>query len=55
MAYEDTGLDPAEVVDVNEFEKAQTVKLLKKLADEREKHRWIPDAVPGAVPAGGRN
>lgn len=55
MAYEDTGLDPAEVVDVNEFEKAQTVKLLKKLADEREKHRWIPDAAPGAVPAGGRN
>lgn len=40
--YEDTDLEPAEVVDVNEFEKAQTVKLLKKLAEEREKHRWIP-------------
>lgn len=49
MAYEDTGLEPAEVVDVNEFEKAQTVKLLKKLAEEREKHRWIPveERLPG--------
>lgn len=35
-------MEPAEVIAVNSFEKTQTAKLLGKLAEEREKHRWIP-------------
>lgn len=40
--YEDTELEPEEVAKVNNFEKYQSAKLLEKLAEEREKHRWIP-------------
>lgn len=42
MKYEDTGLEPEEVVEVNSFDKTNTSRLLGKLADEREKNRWIP-------------
>ena len=42
MEYEDTGLEPAEVVEVNSFDKTNTSRLLGKLADEQEKNRWIP-------------
>ena len=42
MEYEDTGLEPAEVVEVNSFDKTNTSRLLGKLADERERNRWIP-------------
>lgn len=42
MEYEDTGMDPEEVERLNDFEKTQSYELLKKLHDERDKHRWIP-------------
>lgn len=42
MEYEDTGLSPGEVEDVNDFNKSQVGHLLKKLSEERRKHRWIP-------------
>lgn len=42
LAYEDTELEPAKVVELNDFEKTQCAKVLEKLAEEREKHRWIP-------------
>lgn len=42
MEYEDTGMDPEEVERLNDFEKTQSYGLLKKLHDERDKHRWIP-------------
>ena len=42
MAYEDTGLEPAEVVDAENLYETLCDQLLKKLAEEREKHRWIP-------------
>lgn len=42
MEYEDTGLSPEEVEDVNDFNKSQVGHLLKKLSEEQRKHRWIP-------------
>lgn len=42
MEYEDTGLSPEEVEDVNNFNKSQVGHLLKKLSEEQRKHRWIP-------------
>lgn len=42
MEYEDTGLSPEEVEDVNDFNKSQVKHLLKKLSEEQRKHRWIP-------------
>lgn len=42
MEYEDTGLSPEEVEDVNDFNKSQAGHLLKKLSEEQRKHRWIP-------------
>lgn len=39
--YEDTGLSPEKIEDLNDFEKSQAHKLMKKLEEEREKHRWI--------------
>ena len=42
MEYEDTGLSPGEVEDVNDFNKSQVGHLLKKLSEEQRKHRWIP-------------
>ena len=42
IQYENIGLEPEEVVEVNSFDKTNTSRLLGKLADEREKNRWIP-------------
>lgn len=42
MEYEDTGLSPEEVEEVNDFVKSQAGTLLKKLNEEQRKHRWIP-------------
>ena len=42
MEYEDTGMNPEEVERLNDFKKTQSYKLLKKLDDEEDKHRWIP-------------
>ena len=42
MEYEDTGLSPEEVEEVNDFNKSQVGQLLKKLSEERRKHKWIP-------------
>ena len=40
--YENTGLDPEEVNELNDFDQNQSMKLLKKLNEEQNKHRWIP-------------
>lgn len=42
MEYEDTELDPEEVERINDFDKSQSGKMLKKLNEEQRKHRWIP-------------
>lgn len=42
MKYEDTGLTPEDVERLNDFEQSQMAELLKRLAEERRKHRWIP-------------
>ncbi len=41
MEYEDTGLDPDEVEELNDFSRSQVGKTMKKIAEEREKTRWI--------------
>ena len=40
-AYEETGLSPEEIKNLNEFERSQLVKLLKEPAAERAKYHWI--------------
>lgn len=40
--YEDTKLSPEDVKRIDDFEKTNTAQLLKKLAAEKHKHRWIP-------------
>lgn len=40
-AYEETGLSPEQIKNLNEFERSQFVTLLKELAAERAKHHWI--------------
>jgi hypothetical protein len=42
MDYEDTELDPEDVERINDFDKSQSGKMLKKLNEEQRKHRWIP-------------
>ncbi len=42
MEYEDTELDPDDVERLNDFEQTEAAGLLKKLHEERRKHRWIP-------------
>lgn len=39
--YEDTGLSPDEVVEINDFKKSQVSHLLKQLNQEQQNHRWI--------------
>ena len=41
-AYQATGLTPEEIKHLNSFDGSQAIKLLKKLHEEQEKHRWIP-------------
>ena len=40
--YENTDLSPEEVERVNDFSKSQASRLMEKLQEEQEKHRWIP-------------
>lgn len=40
-AYEETGLSPERIKNLNEFERSQLTKLLKELAAERAKYHWI--------------
>lgn len=41
MEYEDTGLDPDDVIRLNDFNQCSTGQATKKLAKEGAKHRWI--------------
>lgn len=41
MEYEDTGLDPDDVISLNDFNQCSTEMVMKKLVKERAKHRWI--------------
>lgn len=51
--YEDTGLSPEDVERVNDFELTSTARLMAKLKEEQQKHRWIPAEEslpePGAI------
>ena len=40
--YEDTGMSPEDVRELNDFEQSQVGKMLKKLNEEQRRHRWIP-------------
>lgn len=40
--YEDTGLSPAEVAELNTFDGSQAVKATAKFQEEQRKHQWIP-------------
>ena len=51
--YEDTGLEPEEIVKLNSFTDNQAVKLLEKYQHEAEKRRWIP--VKERLPEGKTN
>lgn len=42
MEYEDTGLTPERIEEINDFEKTQTAHCLVALQEEQRKHRWIP-------------
>lgn len=41
MEYEDTGLDPDDVIRLNDFNQYSTGQAIKEPAKERAKHRWI--------------
>lgn len=41
MEYEDTGLDPDDVIRLNDFDQCSTRQVMNELAKERAKHRWI--------------
>ena len=51
--YEDTGLEPEEIVKLNSFTDNQAAKLLEKYQTEVEKHKWIP--VDERLPEGKTN
>lgn len=40
-AYEDTGLMPEEIINLNSFDGSQAVKAMMRLQEEQRKHRWI--------------
>lgn len=42
LAYEDTGLEPAEVEYAENLYETLCAKLLERLMEEQGKHRWIP-------------
>lgn len=48
--YEDTGLSPDEVVEINDFEKSQVSCLLKQLNEEQRNHCWISDYGSDFIP-----
>ena len=41
MEYEDTGMNPDDVVRLNDFNQTSTCQMMKKLAEEKAKRRWI--------------
>lgn len=41
MEYEDTGMDPDDVIRLNDFNQCSTGQVMNELAKERAKHRWI--------------
>ena len=41
MEYEDTGLDPDDVISLNDFYQCSTGQAIKEMEKERAKHRWI--------------
>lgn len=41
MEYEDTGLDPDDVISLNDVNQCSTGQVMNELAKERAKHRWI--------------
>lgn len=41
MEYEDTGLDPDDAIRLDNFNQCSAGKVMKKLAEEKAKHRWI--------------
>jgi len=45
-AYEDSGLSPDEVRELDDFDKTQTAHLLKKLAEEQRRHCWASPEEP---------
>ncbi|MEG0794140.1 MAG: hypothetical protein RR275_09275 [Lachnospiraceae bacterium] len=40
--YEDTGLSPEEINDLNTFDGSQAIMATARLQREQRKHRWIP-------------
>lgn len=46
--YENTEMTPEEVKSLTNFEETQTYRLLVKLNEEQEKHKWVPitEALP---------
>lgn len=41
MEYEDTGMNPDDVIRLNDFNQTSTCQMMKKLAEEKAKRRWI--------------
>lgn len=41
MEYENSGLSPDNVIRVNDFNRCEAGRLLKKLQQEKDNHRWI--------------
>lgn len=46
MEYEDTGMTPEQVEELNTFDGSQAVRATAALQEEQRKHRWIPVAEP---------
>ncbi|MEG0108765.1 MAG: DUF551 domain-containing protein [Lachnospiraceae bacterium] len=51
--YEDTGLSPEEINDLNTFDGSQAIMATARLQREQRKHRWIP--VSERLPEDGEN
>ena len=51
MEYEDTGMTPEQVEELNTFDGSQAVRATEALQEEQRKHRWIP--VAERLPEGG--
>ena len=43
MEYEDTGMTPEQVEELNTFDGSQAVRATAALQEEQRKHRWIPE------------
>lgn len=42
MQYEDTGMEPEEVEEINDFQRSQAGIFANELCEEQNEHRWIP-------------